>query len=81
MKNDENYVYYILYLKDKMNEGYINKGTLAMMTISESCFTNFKERFENDDTFKEKLNPNPKPQTPNPKPQTPARMVMNLTNC
>lgn len=55
MKNDENYVYYILYLKDKMNEGYINKGTFAIMTISESCFTNFKKRFENDDTFKEKL--------------------------
>ena len=55
MKNDENYVYYILYLKDKMNEGYINKGTFAIMIISESCFTNFKKRFENDDTFKEKL--------------------------
>lgn len=55
MKNDANYPYYILYLKDKMKEGYINKGTFSMMTISESCFTNFKERFENDETFKEKL--------------------------
>lgn len=55
MKNDANYPYYILYLKDKMKDGYINKGTFSMMTISESCFNNFKERFENDETFNEKL--------------------------
>jgi len=55
MKNDENYIYYVYYLKDKMKEGLINKGTFSLMLISESSFNNFKDRFENDDTFKNKM--------------------------
>lgn len=55
MKNDKNYIYYVYYLKDKMKECLINKGTFSLMLISESSFNNFKDRFENDDTFKNKM--------------------------
>lgn len=55
MKNDEIYPYYIDYLNDRLNEGKISKGSLALLKMSNSSFEDFKYRFENDELFSSKV--------------------------
>ena len=55
MKKDSIYPYYIDYLNDRLNEGKITKGSISLLKMSQSSFTDFKFRFENDELFHNKI--------------------------
>ncbi len=55
MKNDSLYKFYLNYLQYKLNMGLISKGIFCLSKISLSKFTKFKDRFEKDELFKEKM--------------------------
>ena len=55
MKKDPIYPYYIDYLNDILNEGKITKGSLSLLKLSNSSFTDFKFRFENDELFHDRV--------------------------
>lgn len=55
MKKDEIYPYYIDYLNDRLVEGKISKGSLALLKMSSSSFEDFKYRFENDELFHDRV--------------------------
>lgn len=55
MKKDPIYPYYIDYLNDRLNEGKITKGSLSLLKLSNSSFTDFKFRFENDELFHDRV--------------------------
>jgi hypothetical protein len=51
MKNDELYLEYVTYLDWRLSESQINKGKWSLLKISRQAFDEFKNRFENDETF------------------------------
>ena len=55
MKKDSIYPYYIDYLNDRLNEGKITKGSISLLKMSQSSFTDFKFRFENDELFHDRI--------------------------
>lgn len=55
MKNDELYKEYIAYLDWKLSESKINRGKYALLKMSSQSFEEFKNRFENDETFSDKI--------------------------
>ncbi len=55
MKKDLIYPYYIEYLKSRLDEGIISKGSLGLLKISRGAFDDFKYRFENDRPFQVKI--------------------------
>lgn len=55
MKKDSIYPFYIEYLNNKLNEGKITKGSLSLLKLSNSSFSDFKYRFENDELFHDKV--------------------------
>jgi hypothetical protein len=55
MKNDELYPEYINYLDWKLNEKKINKGKYSLLKMSRTAFDEFKNRLENDETFKDMI--------------------------
>ena len=55
MKQDIIYPYYLTYLNDRLNEGKISSGAFSILKMSRSPFDDFKYRFENDETFNNKI--------------------------
>ena len=55
MKNDTIYPYYLTYLESRLNEGKISKGSFSLLKISSDSFEDFKFKYENDDTFSNKI--------------------------
>ena len=55
MKNDELYPLYISYLDCQLNDSKINRGKWSLLKISNSKFEEFKNRYENDDLFQERV--------------------------
>jgi hypothetical protein len=55
MKEDTMYPYYINYLEFKLNIDRISIGELSIMKLSGSAFNEFKQRFENDELFQNKI--------------------------
>ena len=55
MKKDSIYPYYIDYLNNRLNEGKITKGSISLLKMSQSSFTDFKFRFENDELFHDRI--------------------------
>ena len=55
MKKDLIYPYYLDYLNDRLNEGKITKGSISLLKMSQSSFTDFKFRFENDELFHDRI--------------------------
>lgn len=54
MKKDNIYVYYILYLENKLNSGRLSGGAYRLLKISKSAFEDYKYRFDNDELFHKK---------------------------
>jgi len=48
MKNDDIYTYYIKYLKQRLVDGKISRGSYSLLRISKESFDDFKFKFEND---------------------------------
>jgi hypothetical protein len=55
MKEDELYIDYLNYLDWRLNESQISKGKYSLLKISESSFNQFKNSFENDEHFRNKI--------------------------
>lgn len=55
MKNDTIYPYYLTYLESRLNEGKISKGSFSLLKISNDSFEDFKFKYENDDSFSNKI--------------------------
>jgi hypothetical protein len=55
MKNEELYLEYVTYLDWRLNESQINKGKWSLLRISRQSFEDFKNRFENDETFNDMI--------------------------
>ena len=55
MKNDELYPLYISYLDWQLLESKINKGKWSLLKISNSKFEEFKNRFQNDELFSDRI--------------------------
>ena len=55
MKNDVLYLEYVTYLEWKLNNNKINKGKYSLLKMSRQSFDNFKNRFENDETFSDMI--------------------------
>jgi hypothetical protein len=54
MKNERLYPMFISYLTDKLNEGKISAGAMALSKISRSAFDEFKNKVEKDEQFEGK---------------------------
>ena len=54
MKNEKLYPMFVSYLTDKVNEGKISLGAMALSKISRSAFEDFKSKFEKNDQFEGK---------------------------
>jgi hypothetical protein len=55
MKNEELYLEYVTYLDWRLNESQIKKGKWSLLRISRQSFEDFKNRFENDETFNDMI--------------------------
>jgi len=55
MKNDKLYPHYLFYLENMLNDGKTTKSKFSLFKISKSYFEDFKNRFENDETFKDMI--------------------------
>lgn len=59
MKEDSLYPLYIIYLESKMNTDVfgkkISKSQFAIFRLSSSSFTEFKDRYEEDELFQKKV--------------------------
>lgn len=55
MKNDVLYLEYVTYLDWKFNNNKINKGKYSLLKMSRQSFDDFKNRFENDETFSDMI--------------------------
>lgn len=54
MKEDRLYPMFVSYLEDRLNEGKISGGAMALSKISREAFEGFKRRFEKSDLFEGK---------------------------
>jgi hypothetical protein len=54
MKEDRLYPMFVSYLEDRLNEGKISAGAMALSKISREAFEGFKRRFEKSDLFEGK---------------------------
>lgn len=54
MKEDRLYPMFVSYLEDRLNEGKISAGAMALSRISREAFEGFKRRFEKSDLFEGK---------------------------
>ena len=55
MKNDELYLEYNTYLDWRLEKSQINKGKYSLLKMSRQSFDDFKNRFENDETFSDMI--------------------------
>lgn len=55
MKNEELYLEYVTYLDWRLNQSQISKGKWSLLKMSRQSFDEFKNRFENDETFSDKI--------------------------
>ena len=59
MKNDQLYPLYLSYLEHRMNTtefgGKLTRPKVALLKISNSFFLDFKDRFDEDELFKNKI--------------------------
>lgn len=59
MKNDQMYPLYLSYLEHRLNSTdfgeKLTKSKLALLRISNSYFMNFKDRFDEDELFQNKI--------------------------
>jgi len=51
MKEDRLYPMFVSYLEDRLNEGKISAGAMALSRMSREAFEGFKRRFEKSDLF------------------------------
>lgn len=51
MKNEELYLEYKTYLDWRLNQNQINNGKYSLLKMSRQSFEDFKNRFDNDETF------------------------------
>lgn len=51
MKEDEIYPFYLKHLDNRLTEGKLSRGSFCLLRMSESAFSDFKYRFENDKNF------------------------------
>lgn len=54
MKNERLYSMFVSYLSDRLNEGKISAGAMALSRISRSAFEEFKNKVEKDEHFEGK---------------------------
>ena len=54
MKEDRLYPMFVSYLEDRLNEGKISGGAMALSKISREAFEGFKRWFEKSDLFEGK---------------------------
>jgi hypothetical protein len=54
MKEDRLYPMFVSYLEDRLNEGKISAGAMALSRMSREAFEGFKRRFEKSDLFEGK---------------------------
>jgi hypothetical protein len=54
MKEERLYPMFVSYLEDRLNEGKISAGAMALSKISREAFEGFKRRFEKSDLFEGK---------------------------
>jgi hypothetical protein len=55
MKNDELYLEYTTYLDWRLEKSQISKGKYSLLKMSRQSFDDFKNRFENDETFSDMI--------------------------
>ena len=55
MKEERLYPMFVSYLEDRLNEGKISAGAMALSKISREAFESFKCRFEKSELFEGKL--------------------------
>jgi hypothetical protein len=55
MKNDELYLEYTTYLDCRLEKSQISKGKYSLLKMSRQSFDDFKNRFENDETFSDMI--------------------------
>lgn len=55
MKNDELYLEYATYLDWRLEKSQISKGKYSLLKMSRQSFDDFKNRFENDETFSDMI--------------------------
>ena len=54
MKNERLYPMFLSYLSDRLNEGKISAGAMALSKISKDSFEEFKNKFEKNEQFEGK---------------------------
>jgi hypothetical protein len=54
MKNERLYPMFLSYLSDRLNEGKISAGAMALSKISRDSFEEFKNKFEKNEQFEGK---------------------------
>ena len=55
MKTDTIYPYYLSYLEESLRDVKISKGSFDLLKMSDSPFSDFKFRFENDELFTKRM--------------------------
>lgn len=55
IKDNDLYKYYLCYLTDKQSYSNLSDGSIELLKISESAFTDFKYYYENNQNFREKI--------------------------
>ena len=55
MKLDKLYPSYMAYLEMRLEKNIINKGKYSLLKISRQSFDEFKNRYENDETFSDMI--------------------------
>jgi hypothetical protein len=54
MKNERLYPMFVSYLSDRLNEGKISAGAMALSKISRAAFEEFKNKVEKNEQFEGK---------------------------
>lgn len=54
MKEERLYPMFVSYLEDRLNEGKISAGAMALSKMSRESFESFKRRFEKSELFEGK---------------------------
>lgn len=55
MKLDKLYPFYMTFLEMRLEKNIINKGKYSLLKISRQAFEDFKNRYENDETFSDMI--------------------------
>jgi len=55
IKDHDLYKYYLCYLNDKQTYGNLSIGSIELLKISESAFIDFKYYYENNQSFRDKI--------------------------